>query len=99
MTAPRIETMRHLQDRLIALEEHAAEQGLPSIFDLEQDGTRIMFADPSSNSALRAETWDNPRIFPCPVCERPNALTARDVQLGYICDHCADAREGRAYPE
>jgi hypothetical protein len=48
------------------------------------------FADPGGNSALRAGA----RIYPCPTCERPNMLTAKDNKLGYQCDRCADALEG-----
>lgn len=54
----------------------------------------VGFADPGGNSALRAETPDNPRNRPCPTCHRPNMLTAIDVQRGYQCDICADALEG-----
>ena len=46
-------------------------------------------------SALRAETPDNPRIFPCPNCLEPNRLTHIDVCRGYQCDHCADIAEGK----
>ena len=52
------------------------------------------FAEPGSNSALRAATDDNPRDRPCPTCHWPNRLTSRDVQLGYQCNRCADACEG-----
>ena len=52
---------------------------------------RIRFANPGS--ALRAGSHTNPRNLPCPTCERPNVLTPKDVQLGYQCDHCADAAE------
>jgi len=48
------------------------------------------FADPGGRSALRA----GPRVHPCPICGRPNRLSAKDVQLGYQCDACADAQEG-----
>lgn len=51
------------------------------------------FADPGGNSALRAETEDNPREFPCPTCDSPNRLTPKDVALGYQCDSCADRAE------
>lgn len=53
----------------------------------------LEFADPGGRSALRAATPDNPRIYPCPHCGRPDRLTARDVALGYQCDSCADAAE------
>lgn len=48
------------------------------------------FAEPGGRSALRAGT----RRFPCPTCGKPNRLTARDKQLGYQCDACADRDEG-----
>jgi ribosomal protein L37AE/L43A len=51
------------------------------------------FADPGGNSALRAATRDNPRIYSCPNCKRRNMLTRKDKELGYQCDRCADARE------
>jgi hypothetical protein len=54
----------------------------------------VGFADPGGRSALRRETKENPRIHPCPTCERPNMLTLIDVQRGYQCDACADANEG-----
>lgn len=53
----------------------------------------VGFADPGGRSALRAATKSNPRIHPCPTCERPNKLTAIDVQRGYQCDTCADRAE------
>ena len=37
------------------------------------------------NSALRAETEDNPRNLPCPTCGRENMLTSIDVSYGYQC--------------
>ncbi|CAM6005895.1 unnamed protein product [Sphagnum balticum] len=52
-----------------------------------------MFANPGSNSALRAVTPTHPRNLPCPTCERPNMLTPKDRALGYQCDRCADAVE------
>lgn len=52
------------------------------------------FADPGGRSALHPASRENPRQFPCPTCERPNALTARDVRSGYQCDQCADRDEG-----
>lgn len=58
------------------------------------DEDREQFADPGGRSALRAATKANPRKHPCPTCGRPNRLTARDVQLGYQCNSCADAAEG-----
>jgi hypothetical protein len=51
------------------------------------------FADPGGNSALYAESDDDPRIHPCPNCEAPNKLTGRDVAAGYQCDSCADKAE------
>lgn len=63
--------------------------------DLDEDwGARCEFADPGGRSALRAATRDNPRIYPCPTCGAENRLTAKDVQLGYQCDECADRAEG-----
>ena len=60
--------------------------------DFEED---LDFADPGGRSALRAASRDNPRNLPCPNCGAPNRLTPRDVALGYQCDDCADAAEGR----
>lgn len=51
------------------------------------------FADPRGGSALRAETPDNPRIYPCPTCGVENVLTAQDVELGYQCNACAQIAE------
>lgn len=39
----------------------------------------------------------NPRVNPCPNCETPNVLTDDDVQLGYVCDSCAEWREQGGY--
>lgn len=61
--------------------------------DLDDD--RSDFADPGGRSALRAATKGNPRNLPCPTCNRPNMLTAKDRALGYQCDACADHAEGR----
>lgn len=55
------------------------------------------FADPRGISALRAETPSNPRNIPCPTCKVPNRLTPKDQRLGYHCDECAEALEGRGY--
>ena len=55
----------------------------------DDDDDRSQFADPGGRSALRA----GERVHPCPTCERPNRLTAADVQLGYQCDTCADNLE------
>ena len=49
------------------------------------------FADPGGRSALRV----GKRVYPCPTCKRKNMLTKKDKQLGYQCDICADAAEGR----
>jgi hypothetical protein len=62
--------------------------------DYGDDDDRSMFADPGGNSALRAETRNNPRNLPCPTCEAPNRLTPADKRLGYQCDECADRAEG-----
>lgn len=56
---------------------------------------RSDFADPYGRSALRAASRSNPRNQPCPTCGRKNALTLKDVRLGYQCDRCADRAEGR----
>jgi hypothetical protein len=53
----------------------------------------VGFADPGGNSALRAATPDNPRIYPCPTCGEPNRLTRIDKERGYQCDSCADRAE------
>jgi DNA-directed RNA polymerase subunit RPC12/RpoP len=53
----------------------------------------VGFMDPGGNSALRAATPSNPRIYPCPTCEAPNRLTRIDVSHGYQCDRCADRQE------
>lgn len=47
------------------------------------------FADPGGTSALRA----GKRLFNCPTCNSPFRLTAKDVELGYQCDECADKVE------
>jgi hypothetical protein len=64
--------------------------------DLREHIDGVGFADPGGNSALRAETIDNPRIYPCPTCGTPNRLTAIDMQRGYCCDDCA-ARTERGF--
>jgi hypothetical protein len=56
----------------------------------EFDEDRSDFRDPGGRSALRV----GERIYPCPTCGEPNKLTAKDVQLGYQCDACADRDEG-----
>ena len=53
------------------------------------------FQDPGGRSCLRKATPNNPRIYPCPTCEKPDRLTLKDVRLHYQCDRCADAAEGR----
>lgn len=73
-------------------EEYDDEPYYDEDYDFVTDGDDD-FADPGGNSALRAETPDNPRDCPCPTCERPNRLTRKDVQLGYQCDSCADRAE------
>ena len=55
------------------------------------------FAEPSGQSALRRATKSNPRILPCPTCGEPNRLTARDKDLGYQCDKCANIAEGGGF--
>ena len=51
------------------------------------------FADPGGDSALHAETRDNPRNLPCPTCGEPDRLTRADRAAGYHCDTCANALE------
>jgi hypothetical protein len=58
------------------------------------DDDYSMFANPGGNSALRAETHDNPRNLPCPTCGAQDVLTPADRALGYQCDRCADRAEG-----
>jgi len=71
--------------------EMAAVHGMMEYDDDYYDEDEIEFADPGGNSALRAGN----REYPCPTCNRPNALTAADVHLGYQCDACADRAEGK----
>jgi hypothetical protein len=59
------------------------------------DGTH--FANPGSNSALRALGPRNPRNLPCPTCKEPNRLTPADRARGYQCDACADRDERGGY--
>lgn len=54
----------------------------------------VGFADPGSNSALRAATKNNPRRYSCPTCKARNVLTRIDKQRGYQCNRCADRAEG-----
>lgn len=58
------------------------------------DDYRDDFAEPGGRSALRAASKCNPRNRTCPTCGTKNALTPRDVQLGYQCNRCADRDEG-----
>jgi hypothetical protein len=58
----------------------------------EEDGG-IQFADPGGNSALRAETPENPRNLPCPDCGAGNVLTPEDRACGYRCNGCANRAE------
>jgi NADH pyrophosphatase NudC (nudix superfamily) len=51
------------------------------------------FRDPGGRSALRA----GKRCRPCPTCGRKNALTMKDVQLGYQCDACANRDEDNGF--
>lgn len=55
----------------------------------------VQFANPGSNSALRASSAKNPRNLPCPTCGESDKLTPADHALGYQCDACADAVEFR----
>jgi len=55
------------------------------------------FADPGGESALYAETADNPRNLPCGTCGEPNRLTRLDKVKGYQCDQCADRAEGKCF--
>jgi hypothetical protein len=58
------------------------------------DDDRSMFADSDGESALRAETADNPRDRPCPTCGGEDLLTPADAARGYQCDSCARRAEG-----
>jgi DNA-directed RNA polymerase subunit RPC12/RpoP len=57
----------------------------------------VGFADPGGNSALRAATKNNPRIYSCPTCKAKNRLTRIDKQRGYQCDSCANRAERGGY--
>jgi DNA-directed RNA polymerase subunit RPC12/RpoP len=57
----------------------------------------VGFADPGGRSALRAATRENPRIYPCPTCGKPDRLTRIDVARHYQCDECADRDERGGY--
>lgn len=61
------------------------------------DEDRMDFAEPGSNSALRAAGRNNPRNLPCPTCQAPNRLTPADRALGYQCNACADRDERGGY--
>lgn len=64
------------------------------MYDQEEWEDRVeRFADPGGESALYAESEDNPRNLPCPTCGWPNRLTPRDVAKGYQCNSCATAME------
>jgi hypothetical protein len=65
--------------------------------DYEDREGRMMFQDPSGNSALRRATKRNPRNLPCPTCKQPNKLTPADKAQGYQCDDCANRDEGVGY--
>ena len=64
-----------------------------SILELVEELSDSDFMDPGGTSALRAAGPGNPRNLPCPNCGIKNALTPKDVALGYQCDRCADAAE------
>ena len=71
---------------------------IDNYYDNEESSEReTMFANPGSNSALRAASRRNPRNLPCPTCREPNVLTPADRQSGYQCDACADLDEGRMF--
>jgi len=70
------------------------EYDIDDHFDEDGEFDRSDFADPGGNSALRAATPNNPRIYPCPTCGEPDLLTPADIARGYQCDGCADALEG-----
>ena len=65
--------------------------------DPRDAGDGYEFADPGGNSALRAASKTNPRIYSCPTCKRRRMLTRRDKELGYQCNACADALEHGGY--
>jgi hypothetical protein len=79
------------QEEADAMEEDVDDDNYDEYGDYETD--RIMFANPGSNSSLRAATATDPRNKPCPNCGSPNRLTGADVLLGYQCDPCADRAE------
>lgn len=65
--------------------------------DYDGDSDDMDFAEPGSNSALRAATASNPRNLPCPTCHAPDRLTPKDRALGYQCNACADRSENGGY--
>ena len=65
--------------------------------DYYEHEDRSEFQEPGGRSALRRATRKNPRVHPCPTCKQPNRLTAKDVQLHYQCDECADRDEGGGF--
>jgi hypothetical protein len=75
-------------------EEWEDEDRMPEWEDEDYLIDGVGFAHPGGDSALRAETPDNPRNLPCPTCGRANMLTPIDVQHGYQCDNCAADVEG-----
>lgn len=88
--------MSHDDDNDDYIEDDEEQNGPPDEEDYNDDpdyAYRIAFADPGGRSSLHAASKRNPRIYPCPNCERENTLTAADVALGYQCDACADEVE------
>lgn len=65
-------------------------------FEGDEDD-RLEFADPGGNSALRAETANNPRDCACPTCGERNVLTRADRERHYQCDRCSDNDERGGY--
>lgn len=80
-------------------EAHCHRCGARVHYDYDNLSTSPMepFADPGGNSALRAASASNPRIYPCPDCGESDVLTAADRALGYCCDRCADRKERGGY--
>ncbi len=66
---------------------------MPRHYDDEYLIDGVGFADPGGESALRAETKNNPRNLPCPTCGELNRLTRLDRAAGYQCNECADQME------
>jgi len=73
--------------------EMAEEEDYEEGYDGDIDEPGIRFADPGGDSALRAASPTNPRIYPCPTCHRPNQLTLADQAHSYQCDGCAEQDE------